>query len=117
MKSIQEVEDEIRSVFAGFASQDDKWGYLLKLAREHPGMDPALRDEKFLVSGCASKMFLVPEFADGVLHLHMDTEVGAANPLMFVVLLVGTQGLVEAAVCGVLGGIVSKAVDAFLKRT
>lgn len=42
---------------------------------------------------------------------------GAANPLMFVVLLVGTQGLVEAAVCGILGGIVSKAVDAFLKRT
>ncbi len=82
MKSIQEVEDEIRSVFAGFASQDDKWEYLLKLAREYPGMDPALRDEKFLVSGCASKMFLVPEFADGVLHLHMDTEVGAANPLI-----------------------------------
>ena len=42
---------------------------------------------------------------------------GAANPLMFVVLLVGTQGLVEAAVCGILGGIVSKAVDVFLKRT
>lgn len=45
------------------------------------------------------------------------TELGAANPLMFVVLLVGTQGLVEAAVCGILGGFVSKAVDAFLKRT
>ena len=42
---------------------------------------------------------------------------GAANPLMFVVLLVGTQGLVEAAACGILGGIVSKAVNSFLKRT
>lgn len=41
---------------------------------------------------------------------------GAANPLMFVILLVGTQGLVEAAACGILGGIVSKAVDSFLKR-
>ena len=82
MKSIQEVEEEIRSVFANFTSPDDKWEYLLKLAREHPGMDPALRDEKFLVSGCASRMFLVPKFENGVLHLNMDTEVGAANPLI-----------------------------------
>lgn len=44
------------------------------------------------------------------------TKLGAANPLMFVVLLVGVQGLVEAGVCGVLGGIIAKAVDAFLKR-
>lgn len=40
---------------------------------------------------------------------------GAANPLMFVVLLVGVQGLLEAVVCGILGGIVSKSVDKFLK--
>lgn len=42
---------------------------------------------------------------------------GATSPLMFVILLVGTQGLVEAVACGILGGIVSKAVDSFLKRT
>lgn len=40
---------------------------------------------------------------------------GATNPLMFVVLLVGIQGLAEAVVCGILGGIVSKSVDKFLK--
>ena len=41
---------------------------------------------------------------------------GAANPIMFVILLVGVQGLVEAAVCGVLGSVVGKAVDSFAKR-
>ena len=41
---------------------------------------------------------------------------GAANPIMFVILLVGVQGLVEAAICGILGSIVGKAVDAFVKR-
>ncbi len=40
---------------------------------------------------------------------------GATNPIMFVVLLVGIQGLAEAGVCGILGGIVSKSVDKFLK--
>ena len=34
---------------------------------------------------------------------------GAVNPLMFVVLLVGVQGLVEAAVCCLVGGTVSRA--------
>lgn len=41
---------------------------------------------------------------------------GAANPIMFVILLVGVQGLVEAVVCGILGSIIGKAVDTFVKR-
>lgn len=41
---------------------------------------------------------------------------GAANPVVFVLLLVGVQGLVEAAACGVLGSIVGKAADAFVRR-
>lgn len=45
------------------------------------------------------------------------TKLGAANPLMFVVLLVGIQGLAEAGVCGALGGIVGKAVDLVVKRS
>ena len=39
---------------------------------------------------------------------------GAANPLMFVVLLVGVQGLIEAATCGVLGTVITKALRAAL---
>ena len=41
---------------------------------------------------------------------------GAANPFMFVVLLVGVQGLVEAAACGLLGGVLAKTVDGVLKK-
>ena len=40
---------------------------------------------------------------------------GAANPLMFVVLLVGIQGVAEFLVSGILGGIVARAVHKFLK--
>ena len=36
---------------------------------------------------------------------------GAANPFMFVVLLVGVQGLIEAAVCCFIGGAVSQGVS------
>jgi uncharacterized membrane protein len=41
---------------------------------------------------------------------------GAANPLMFIVLAVGVQGLVEALVGLVIGGAVTKGVAVALKR-
>ncbi len=41
---------------------------------------------------------------------------GAANPIMFIVLLVGVQGLVEAATGAVIGGGVAKAVAKALGR-
>lgn len=41
---------------------------------------------------------------------------GAANPFMFVILMVGVQGLVEAATGAVVGGGVGKAVAHALKR-
>lgn len=42
--------------------------------------------------------------------------VGAANPFMFVILVVGVQGLVEAVVCAVVGSAVAKGVAVALKR-
>ena len=40
---------------------------------------------------------------------------GAANPFMFVVLLVGVHGVAEFLVSGILGGIVARAVAKFVK--
>lgn len=42
---------------------------------------------------------------------------GAASPLMFVVLLVGFQGVVEALVCSVVGTAVAGGVNKALRRT
>ena len=41
---------------------------------------------------------------------------GVSNPFAFVVALVGMQGLIEAVAVGVVGGIVCKALSAFLGR-
>ena len=41
---------------------------------------------------------------------------GAANPILFVLAVVGVQGLIEILVCGVLGTIISKAVDTALGK-
>lgn len=41
---------------------------------------------------------------------------GATNPLMFIVLLVGLQGLIEMLVCTITGGAVAKGVSAAIKK-
>ncbi len=80
--SIEDLQDEIRKIFASFENPDDKWKFLLKIAKEHGGMDANLKQEKFIVKGCAAKMFLVPEYKNGILHLYMDTEDGESTPLL-----------------------------------
>ena len=40
---------------------------------------------------------------------------GATNPLMFVILLVGVQGLIEAVVCCAAGGVITRAVSSVLR--
>lgn len=82
MSTIAERQEKIRAEFAEFKDQDDKWKYLLRLARECQGMASNLKEEKFLVKGCASRMFLVPEYKEGLLHFHLDTEAGSDNPLI-----------------------------------
>lgn len=48
---------------------------------------------------------------------NMASGLGVVNPLSFVLAVVGVQGLIEVAVCGVVGCIVSKAIDAAFGRT
>lgn len=80
--TIAERIDEVRAKFASFKDPDDKWKYLLDLAREHKGMDASLKDPKFIIQGCASTMYLVPRIDCDVIHFEMDVEGGTTNPLI-----------------------------------
>lgn len=82
MSELERRQAEVRAVFEAFKEPDDKWKFLLKLAKEHKGMDEALHDEKFLVKGCAARMFLVPRFEGGKVVFEMDTDGGMENPLI-----------------------------------
>jgi cysteine desulfuration protein SufE len=82
MSSIEERLESIRSKFASFSDQDDKWKFLLDLARAHKGMDASLKAEKYIIQGCASTMYLVPKFESGIVHFEMEVEGGTTNPLI-----------------------------------
>jgi len=82
MSAIEERLEKVRAKFASFSDQDDKWKFLLDLARAHKGMDASLKAEKYIIQGCASTMYLVPKFESGVIHFEMDVEGGTTNPLI-----------------------------------
>lgn len=81
-ESIVERQNVVRQMFESFKDPDDKWKYLLELARTHKGMDASLKAEKFIIQGCASTMYLVPSFVAGKIHFEMDVEGGMTNPLI-----------------------------------
>ena len=81
-ESIVDRQEKIRAKFASFTDPDDKWKFLLDLAREHKGMDAALKAEKVIIQGCASTMYLVPKFDGAKIHFEMDVEGGTTNPLI-----------------------------------
>ncbi len=51
-------------------------------------------------------IFYNSEYIQGLVSLN-----GASNPIMFVILLVGIQGLIEAIVCGAVGSAAARAVE------
>ena len=81
-EGIVDRQEKIRAKFASFTDPDDKWKFLLDLAREHKGMDASLKAEKFIIQGCASTMYLVPKFDGAKIHFEMDVEGGTTNPLI-----------------------------------
>lgn len=70
---------------------------------------PALNTIFFMGYLCLA--FFNTEYVQGLCQA-----IGATNPIMFICLLVGFQAVVEAVVCCLIGGIVSKTVDVIVNR-
>ena len=85
------------------ADQAGGWSYILSAM-----MAPALNTLFFM--GYIVLAFYKCDYVQGLVAKN-----GAANPLMFVVLLVGVQGVAEFLVSGILGGVVARAVAKYLK--
>ncbi len=80
--TISEIQAEIKSEFDALPDNDSKWKHVIGLARNHTAIDESLKDEKFLVKGCATRLFLVPKFEGAVLELAIDTDSGGESPLI-----------------------------------
>ena len=52
----------------------DKYDYLISLSDTLPAMDPALRNEKNLIEGCQSRVWVASEMRDGKMYYSADSD-------------------------------------------
>lgn len=62
----------IKTIFNTFKNIDDKWKYLIELAKNNKHIDNY--DTKFLIEGCSVNMYLIPEYKNHKLYFKCDTK-------------------------------------------
>lgn len=71
---IEDIEREIIDEFATFDEWLDKYEFIIELGKELPELPEDMKIDKYLISGCQSKLWIVPEFRDGRLYFQVDSD-------------------------------------------
>ena len=74
MKSIQEIQEEIAGEFEVYDDWMDKYNYLIELSRDLPLIDPKLKVNENLISGCQSKVWLNADYSHGKIVFTADSD-------------------------------------------
>jgi cysteine desulfuration protein SufE len=74
MATIQEIQQEIVEEFSMFDDWMDKYEYIIELGKQLPAIDESLKKDEFLIPGCQSRVWLVPQFTDGKINFLADSD-------------------------------------------
>ncbi len=79
---------DIRDSFAFFDDWEEKYAFLLELGRGLPNLDEADRRDEFLVRGCQSQVWLLPDYVedDKRLRFRIDSDAHIVRGLIAIVL-------------------------------
>ncbi len=83
----QRTLEELAESFSLFDNWEDRYRYLIDLGGRLPPMDNALKTDETLVRGCTSKVWLVVERRDGVLHFTADSDALIVRGLIYLLLV------------------------------
>ncbi|WP_423147136.1 SufE family protein [Rubrolithibacter danxiaensis] len=72
--TINEKQDELIGEFEFLTDWMDKYEYIIQEAKELPVIDPAYKQDQYLIKGCQSKVWLYPEYKDGKLYFTADSD-------------------------------------------
>jgi cysteine desulfuration protein SufE len=72
--TIQEEENKIIEEFANFDDWMDKYNYIIELGKSLPIIDEEYKQDKYLITGCQSNVWLMAELIDGKIHFKADSD-------------------------------------------
>ncbi len=74
MATINEIQDEIIEEFSMFTDWMDKYEYIIDLGKNLSPLNEDFKRDEFLIPGCQSRVWLVPEFKDGKIFFSADSD-------------------------------------------
>ncbi|MDY0099053.1 MAG: SufE family protein [Bacteroidales bacterium] len=72
--SLNEMQDSIIDEFSLFEDWMDKYNLLIDMGKNLPVIDPRYKTRDYLIEGCQSKVWLHPEFKDGIITFTADSD-------------------------------------------
>lgn len=66
--------DQIKTRFLQFQDWEDRYKELINLGKGLEAYPEDKREEKFKIKGCQSQVWLYPEFKDGRIYFHADSD-------------------------------------------
>ncbi|PKP41590.1 MAG: Fe-S metabolism protein SufE [Bacteroidetes bacterium HGW-Bacteroidetes-10] len=72
--TIKETEQQIVEEFAVFTEWLDKYEYLIELGRSLPIIKDSGKEEKNLIKGCQSRVWLAADYTDGKIYFTADSD-------------------------------------------
>jgi cysteine desulfuration protein SufE len=72
--TVNEIQDTIIEEFSVFDDWMDKYNLLIDMGKNLPVIDQKFRTRDFLIEGCQSRVWLRPEFNDGLINFSADSD-------------------------------------------
>ncbi|HNW48553.1 MAG: SufE family protein [Bacteroidales bacterium] len=72
--TIKEVEQQIVEEFSIFTDWLDKYEYIIELGKSLPIINENGKDEKNLIKGCQSRVWLAADYVDGKIYFTADSD-------------------------------------------
>ena len=72
--TINEIQDELIEDFSFYQDWMEKYEFIIQLGKELPLINEANRQDQYIIKGCQSKVWLVPEIKDDKLTFTADSD-------------------------------------------
>ncbi len=85
---IEQIQQQINEEFSIYEDWMDKYSYLIELGNDLPELEPALKNDQYVIKGCQSRVWLVPEFKDGKIYFKGESDAVIVKGLVALLLRV-----------------------------
>jgi cysteine desulfuration protein SufE len=86
MTEIQIKQKMILEQLGGIDSAEDRYKYIIEKGRQLPVLSDDKKLDKYLIEGCMSQAWLVPEFKEGRLFFQVDSDAAIVKGIMAILI-------------------------------